>query len=211
MGRYWLFTVVLLSFLAGMFLLFDVLHIPLLKDPRSWMVQGDLVTAVVGVGLLVVDVLLPVPSSLVMISNGLVFGVLGGCLLSLAGSMGATWLAFGIGRWGGRLLDRLLPADERARSNRLLERWGVMAVLITRPVPLLAETVALLAGASPLGWGRVTLAALAGNLPAALLYALVGHSATSVESGLLAFAMVLAAAGVFWLATLLVRRMRGGG
>jgi len=50
----------------------------------------------------------------------------------------------------------------------LLARRGTLAIIVTRPVLLLSETTALMAGASPLGWRRVALAALAGSLPGAL-------------------------------------------
>ena len=57
---------------------------------------------------------------------------------------------------GGPLLSRLVPPEERARANDLLDRWGEMAVVATRPVPILAETVAILAGASPKSWELTT-------------------------------------------------------
>jgi hypothetical protein len=57
-------------------------------------------------------------------------------------------------------LERLVTAEERARANRLLERWGTLAIVVTRPIPLLAETVAIMAGASPLGWGRTNIGRL---------------------------------------------------
>ena len=53
-----------------------------------------------------------------------------------------------------------------------------------------------MAGASPLGWRRVALAALAGSLPGALLYALTGAVAASFQNGALIFLLVLSVAGV---------------
>jgi uncharacterized membrane protein YdjX (TVP38/TMEM64 family) len=75
-----------------------------------------------------------------------------------------------------------------------------LAVVITRPVPLLAETTAILAGASPLGWWRVSLATLVGSLPPALLYAATGAAAGSFQSGTLMFLLVMLVTGCFWLA-----------
>jgi membrane protein DedA with SNARE-associated domain len=106
---------------------------------------------------------------------------------------------FWIGRRGGKLLQRLVPPEERARADRLLRRWGTLAIIVTRPVPLLAETVAIMAGASPMGWGRTALAALAGSLPPALLYALTGASAGKFHNTVLMFVFVLLMTGFFWL------------
>jgi membrane protein DedA with SNARE-associated domain len=89
--------------------------------------------------------------------------------LSLVGSLGAALLGFPLGRKGGLLLNRLLPAGGRRRADALLARWGVLAVVVTRPVPLLAETTVILAGASPLGWRRTAAAALVGSAATAVL------------------------------------------
>lgn len=182
-------------------LLFAVegLGIPLLIDPTPWMRHGGVPAAALGVGLLVADVLLPVPSSLVMVAHGALFGVITGTSLSLLGSMGAALFGFAIGRRGGKLIERLVSPEERARANKMLARWGALAVVVTRPVPLLAETVAIVTGASPLSWGRMTLASFAGALPPALLYALTGAAYANFQSSTLMFGAVLLVAGSFFL------------
>src|SRR5690606_28842158 len=148
-----------------------------------WMAgRGGLPAASAGVGLLIADVFLPVPSSLVMIAHGALFGVVLGTGLSLLGSLGATLFGFAVGPRGGGLLARLVTPKEKKKADALLARWGALAILITRPIPLLAETVSILAGASPMGWGRMTAAALAGSAPAALLYALTGATARSLAN-----------------------------
>src|SRR5205085_4569107 len=126
-------------------------------------------TAALGVALLVADVVLPVPSSVVMTAHGALFGVALGTLLSLAGSVGAAVAGYAIGRRGEAFVARRVSPAERARADRLLGRWGVVAIVASRPIPLVAETVAIAAGAARIGAARVALAALAGSLPAALL------------------------------------------
>jgi uncharacterized membrane protein YdjX (TVP38/TMEM64 family) len=198
MARYWTFTALLIGFFLLLFGLVEWLEIPLLSDPSPWFKSGGSMAAFVGVGLLVVDVLLPVPSSLVMIAHGALFGIVVGTMLSLLGSVGAAMLGFAIGRRGGSLMDKLVPAHERERANALLQRWGALAIVVTRPIPLLAETVVILAGASPLRWQSTLLAALAGSFPSALLYALAGASAVRFQHVPWMFALVLLVAGVFF-------------
>ncbi len=82
----------------------------------------------VGVGLLIADVLLPVPSSIVMIAHGALFGVVYGTLLSLIGGTGATLVGFALGRRGGPLLARVVSREERTRADCLLRRWGALAI-----------------------------------------------------------------------------------
>lgn len=189
--------VMIASFLV-LFLFVEALGVPLLTDPTPWLNHGGALAALVGVGLLVADVLLPVPSSLVMVAHGALFGVVGGTLLSLLGSVGAALFGFAIGQRGGSMMERLVTGAERERADRLLKRWGVLAIIVTRPVPLLAETVAIMAGTSSLGWGRVALAALAGSLPPALLYAITGASVANLQNTALVFVFVILIAGAFW-------------
>ena len=190
----------MLGFFLGLFFLVESLGIPVLADPTPWLSHGGVLAAILGVGLLIGDVLLPVPSSLVMVAHGALFGILGGTVLSLLGSTGATMFGFWIGRRGGKFLNRLVTPAERECAGHLLERWGMLAIVVTRPVPLLAETVAIMAGASPLGWGRTVLSAVAGSLPPALLYALAGASAGRFQNTRLMFVFVLVLAGFFWIA-----------
>lgn len=195
--------------LLAMFAVVESLGIPVLTDPQPWLDRGGAAAAVTGVGLLVADVALPVPSSLVMVAHGAVFGVFVGAALSLAGSVAATLVGFAIGRRGGGVLDRLVGVEERRRADALLRRWGVLALLVTRPVPILAETVAVLAGASSLRWGRTALAAVAGSLPAALLYGLAGAVAASFGDAALVFGAVLVLGAATWLVGVARRPGRG--
>jgi uncharacterized membrane protein YdjX (TVP38/TMEM64 family) len=198
MKRYLMMMGGMLAFFLCLFFLVEALGVPLLVDPTPWLNHGGMLAATLGVSLLVADVLLPVPSSLVMVAHGAIFGVVKGTLLSLVGSTGAAMFGFWLGRRGGRLLERCVPTEERERANYLLDRWGTLAIIVTRPVPLLAETVAIMAGASRMGWGRTMVAAAAGSLPVALLYALTGASIANFANTALMFVLVLLVAGFFW-------------
>lgn len=206
MKRYWLITLALLALFLAAFAVVEALGISLLRQPEAWLGRGGPGAAALSVGLLVADVFLPIPSSVVMIANGALFGVVLGAALSLAGSLGAAALGFFIGRRSSRLITRLVSAEEKTRADRLLARWGPMAIVITRPIPILAETTAILAGASPLGWGRLLAASAGGALPSCLLYALTGATSRNLGSGLVMFGCVLAVAGGFYFLGLRARR-----
>ena len=199
MKRYLLIMAALMAFFVILFFIVEALGVPLLSDPTPWMKHGGILAASLGVGLLIADVLLPVPSSLVMVAHGALFGVWVGTLLSLVGSVGAAMFGFAIGRRGGKFLNRMVTPAEQARANQLLVRWGALAIIVTRPIPVLAETVAIMSGTSSLRWSTVVLASIAGSLPPALLYALTGAAVASFQNTSLMFGVVLLVAGLFWL------------
>lgn len=194
----WISVAMMLVF-AALFGVVEALDVPLLGDPSAAMHVGGLTAASVGIGLLVADVLIPVPSSVVMVAHGALFGVVLGALVSLLGNLGAAWFGFWIGRRGGPMLSRVMSQEERRRGDAMLARWGALAIVATRPVPMLAETIVILAGTSSLSWGQLTIAALAGSLPAAVLLAAAGATGMALDSALLVFGLVLLIAGGFWL------------
>jgi uncharacterized membrane protein YdjX (TVP38/TMEM64 family) len=197
MRRYWILALGLVLGFLALFVLAEALHIDLLVDPSPQLGHGGVLAAGLSVGLLVADVFLPVPSSLLMAANGALFGVAAGAGLSLVGSVGATFLGFLIGRRSRRLIEKLVSPAEKARADRLIARWGAIAVLLTRPLPLLSETVAILAGASPMGWGRLALASLLGAAPWCVVYAWTGERSRGLQAGFAAAAVPSAAVFAF--------------
>lgn len=199
MKRYVAVAFTLIALLLLTFAVVEANEVPVLSDPRPVLDRGGAVAAVAGVGLLIADVVVPVPSSLVMVAHGALFGITAGAVLSLAGAVGAAMVGFGLGRRGAGALLRAVPPTERRRADTLIERWGVLAVIVSRPVPVLAETVAIMAGASAMRPWPMAAAAAVGALPGAVLYAVVGALAVDVASGAAVFAAVLVIAALTWL------------
>ena len=167
------------------------------SDPAAYHgVSGGLL----GIGLLIADVVLPVPSTIVMTAHGALYGVLFGTLVSVVGNVGAAALGFWFGRKGDTTFKRFLTEQDQADGEAFLAKWGEMGLILSRPIPLLAESVAILAGTSPsISWTQLLRAAILGSLPASLVYALVGSFALSLNSGLLAMVGVVLLAGLSWL------------
>jgi uncharacterized membrane protein YdjX (TVP38/TMEM64 family) len=200
MKRYVQIFFSIIALLLITFFVAEALKIPLLSEPEIVMGQRSLGTALIGGGLLVSDVLLPIPSSIIIMLNGKLFGAVVGTLISLVGTMGSSVLAFYIGRCGGPLLDRVMSPEEHARGNAMLKNWGPLAIIVTRPIPLLAESVSVMAGTSPMSWRSMLLASLAGNIPACAIYATTGASVDKVTDPLMLLVVVTGTGGIFFLA-----------
>jgi uncharacterized membrane protein YdjX (TVP38/TMEM64 family) len=199
MKQYWTIVGLLLLFFLTAFVIVEQLQLPLLVNPQDYFATANFKVASLSVGLLIGDIILPIPSSFVMVANGALFGISGGTVLSVLGSLGAAAIGFGIGRQGGPLLNRFVPLSDRQNADRLLSKWGTLAIILTRPLPLLAETTVIMAGTSSMAWQNLFLGTFLGTLPTALLYAVTGALAASFESTTLAFGLVIAIAGFFWL------------
>ena len=178
----------------------EAFDVTLLVEPED-VIGPDGLAAWIGVGLLVVDVVLPVPSSVVMLAHGALFGVVPGAALSLLGRTGNAVVGVLIGRGAGGFLGRRTvrrAGSDGGRGARLVRRWGLTAVVLTRPVPVLAESTLVAAGAMGLRPVRVIGAAVVGALPEAVLYAVAGDVAASYANGAIVFAAVIVLAAGAW-------------
>ncbi len=196
MMRYASLCAGLLVAMLLLFLVAEAFHVPLVTEPNSLGSRTGAVAAMLGVTLLVVDVVLPVPSSVVMMTHGALFGVPIGMALSVIGSLGSFALGFALGRRGESVVRRVVPEEERRRADRFLLRWGPVGVVLSRPVPMLAETVSFMAGASPLRWRAALGAAALGCVPAAAVYAVAGALAASFATGAVVFIAIVVVATV---------------
>ena len=168
MRGYGLVVAVLVSGALLLFGLAEWAAMPLLTDPLPAMRAAGAAAAFLGLGLLTADVVLPVPASVVMVAHGALFGLVPGAAVSMLGGVSATLVGFALGRRGRGIVERVTTPAARARADRLLTRWGPWAVVSTRAVPVLAETVAVLAGTSPMRWSVAICAGAAGTAVPAL-------------------------------------------
>lgn len=198
MKHFWIVAGTIAMFVLVSFLVVEALGVPLLVDPAGYLDKGGFGAALIGGGLLLLDVFLPVPSSVVMIAHGAVFGIVGGTLLSLVSSVGGAMIGWWIGHRGKSRMERFISPGEQESANLLLGRWGLTAIIISRFLPIVAETVAIMSGTTNLGWKKVLLATTIGTFPASLIYAIAGSMATDLASGALVAGVVMLLAGSAW-------------
>ncbi|MEA2183138.1 MAG: hypothetical protein QOF69_2323 [Solirubrobacteraceae bacterium] len=151
--------------MLALFGIAQVLDLPLLSSESPNLGTAGPGAAAASFALRAGDVLLPVPSSALMLLNGSLFGPIGGAALSLAGSEAAALLGWAIGRCGGPFLKRVVSPAARDRAEALVRDRGALAIVLTRPIPVVAETAAILAGAAGMPLRRRALAAVVGALP----------------------------------------------
>ncbi|MBS1825611.1 MAG: VTT domain-containing protein [Acidobacteria bacterium] len=154
--------------------------------------------------LLVSDIVLPIPSSIVSTSSGYLLGFGLGLAAGWTGMTLACLGGYALGRYAGkRLLSRLLSAEDMALAKRDFEQRGDMMLAVSRPVPMLAEASVIMAGALARPFSRFFVVTGLANFGISLVYAAAGAYSAGVDSFLLAF---IAAMGLPWLYGRLRRR-----
>jgi uncharacterized membrane protein YdjX (TVP38/TMEM64 family) len=130
---------------------------------------------IIGIGLIVADVVLPVPATVVMTALGVLYGAVLGGLISAVGSVLAGLTAYAATRaLGPRAAIFLVGQRDLIRARTFFERSGGWAVALSRPMPILPEIVACLAGLARMPAHRFVTALVCGSLPMAFVCAGLG-------------------------------------
>jgi membrane protein DedA with SNARE-associated domain len=128
---------------------------------------------------------LPVPSEVIMLFAGYLvsidrMGLTEAVLAGTAGNIVGSWVAWGVGMSGGRvLLERhgryvhITPA-RLDMADRWFERRGERIVLVARCLPIIRTFISLPAGIARMPFWRFTLYTAVGSLPWVLALTLLG-------------------------------------
>jgi uncharacterized membrane protein YdjX (TVP38/TMEM64 family) len=122
----------------------------------------------------------PVPLSVIALANGLVFGVAGGTIISVVGYIVGALLSFAIARTFGRTtVERMMgKANQRFPVAKWLDRYGIWALFLVRLLPgMPSDLMSFVAGLGRMSVTTYVTVTIAGFLPQAFLYALVGDQA----------------------------------
>lgn len=137
---------------------------------------------VVSIALMVAEALLvPVPVTIIMVANGLVFGLWWGVVVSLAGGLAGALAAYAIGRSLGRpVVERFVPAVALREADRLMAKYGPWAIVLERWIPgIPGDPVSYASGMTRLPAMRFFLLTIIGLVPANLVTAFVGINVAS--------------------------------
>jgi membrane protein DedA with SNARE-associated domain len=179
------------------------------------------------VGMALTNACIPIPSEVIMLfggalsSSSFVAGVTGGhhtqlnlVLVGVIGTIGSlvgSWVAYGVGRVGGRPLAERWGARIGVRSHELdraeawFERRGELAVLVARMIPVVRTFISFPAGVAEMPILRFSVFTLIGTLPWVFGLAVAGYALADSWQGIAnAFTpvsiavAVLAVIGIAW-------------
>ncbi len=151
------------------------------KALKTYLLSFGLWAPIISGALMVLQsIIAPLPAFVITFTNGLLFGVWWGTLLSWSSAMVGAAICFFIAQTFGR------PATEKLVSRRSLEiadgffaRYGKHAVLIARLIPIISfDVVSYGAGLTSIGFWPFWLATGIGQLPATIVYSYLGQSLT---------------------------------
>ena len=190
-------------------LMFALVIIPFLIFEKQfeqlgiWLAEGHASgwasAATIG-ALLALDVFLPVPSSIVSTGAGVLLGFWRGATVIWIGMTIGCAIGYAFGARAAAAARKLVGADGLARAAAVMEQYGAWALVVCRPIPVLAESSVVFAGLVRTPIGPFVWLTTLSNLGIALAYAAVGAFSMQVQSFLLTFIAALALPGIAMLA-----------
>ena len=151
-----------------------------------------------GIVLLMVDLVLPIPGTVVMAALGYVYGPLIGGLVAGTGSFMAGTTGYTLCRLFGRgAAEYIAGEDDLARGEHIFENAGGWLVVLSRWLPVFPEAVACMAGLMRMPIGRFHLALACGSFPLGFVFAAIGHA--GVDRPTLALVLSAVIPPILWL------------
>ncbi|MDH3652565.1 MAG: VTT domain-containing protein [Saprospiraceae bacterium] len=148
--------------------------------------------------LLISDLLLPIPGTLVMAALGYVYGpVLGGILAAcgsfISGALG-YWICRSFGEGGAK---RILGEKDFRKGMQVFNKVGGWLVVLSRWLPIFPEVIACMAGLNRMSIRKFHSALVISALPMGFAYAIIGHS--GVENPTSAIVLSAVIPPIIWL------------
>ena len=159
------------------------------------------------VGLLAVDIFLPIPSSVVSTVAGQQLGIFAGSLFSMVGMTIGNFAGFVLAaKWGRRLAERFSDKDSLERMDLWHQRYSTTFQILSRPLPIFSEAAVLFCGMNRVPLRKFLPPVLMCNAALSVAYAALGKYSSS-QSWFPA-ALVLAAGAPLLVAEAVRRRTR---
>jgi uncharacterized membrane protein YdjX (TVP38/TMEM64 family) len=152
-------------------------------------------------GLLASDILLPVPSSIASTACGLLLGIPLGTVVSWVGMIISCIIGYALAaRLGHPFVNRMVGERSMEHFERLRSRYGYWIIILSRPIPVLAEASVLFAGLGKMPIRGFLLLTTLSNLGISLAYATIGALSANLNAFLPAFcgAVLLPGLGMLW-------------
>jgi uncharacterized membrane protein YdjX (TVP38/TMEM64 family) len=146
------------------------------------------------------SVIPPLPSNVITITNGLLFGPLWGALLSWFSMLLGASACFFLSRRIGRPFASRIVGPSLHNAEGFFKRYGVHAVFIVRIVPFVPfDAVSYAAGVLGVPFPRFLLASGIGLIPSVLIYTFVGPVVLAHQSWLILVGLCVTITGGFLL------------
>ncbi len=120
--------------------------------------------------------LVPIPSEVVLLATGMIWGWFFGGIMGIIGSMAASLLCFYISRKGGRPLAKKFVGESGLNmADKLIKKYGITAIIISRFIPFISfDVISYASGLVDIDVKKYSIGTLIGSIFRAFFYSIWG-------------------------------------
>jgi len=120
--------------------------------------------------------IVPLPSEIVLLATGIIWGWFFGGLLGIIGSMAAGILCFFVSKKGGRpLVEKFIGAKQLNLADDIIKKYGIKAIIISRFIPFIPfDVISYASGLVDIDFKKYTIGTFLGSIFRAFFYSVVG-------------------------------------
>ncbi|MFX1328465.1 MAG: TVP38/TMEM64 family protein [Promethearchaeota archaeon] len=122
--------------------------------------------------------IVPLPSEIVLLATGMIWGLVLGGFMGVMGSMCAALLCFYLSRRGGRpLVKKFIGEKAIGLADDFIKKYGTGAILLARFLPFIAfDPISYVSGLVEMDIKKYSLGTLIGSIPRAFFFSWLGAS-----------------------------------
>lgn len=159
------------------------------------LVENKITYSLLSFLLLVGDVFLPVPSSIVLFMNGYVLGAFLGFLISIVSLLIGSLLAYYLAWFTAKSFN----SNETEKAQVLIQKYGYFILIISRGIPILSESICFVCAYNKMPIKKYLLYNFIGYLPICLLYTICGSLGYEKNVFFIAFILSFLISFTFWI------------
>jgi 3-dehydroquinate synthase len=182
---FWLSLLIFFFIIIASFLLFEIhfsnLIIQLIQSSEKNLLQ-TLSVALIIILLLTLDIVLPIPSTMVALLAVTLLGFYGGSLVIFIGLSGGTIFGYLLGAGYFRLMSGWLSKNDQQLAGNFAGKLGTLMLVCLRGVPIFAEISVLAAGMQGYPFRLFLLITALANAGLALAYGYIGSFLAGKEA-----------------------------
>ncbi|MFW9825431.1 MAG: TVP38/TMEM64 family protein [Candidatus Thorarchaeota archaeon] len=178
-----LFIALIIASLALLYVIYFVDNTILYRFVVQFFVNPVFELGILGIFLFIVimgvqGLFVPLPSELILLASGMIWGIYLGGVMGVIGSMGAALLCYYVSRRGGRpLAEKFVGAKAINLADNFIHKYGTGAIIIARFLPFIAfDPISYASGLVDLDIKKYSLGTFIGSIPRAFFYSFLGST-----------------------------------
>jgi len=149
----------------------------------DWFVNPIYYLGIFGILLFIVimaiqGLIIPIPSEIILLATGIIWGLIGGGIMGVIGSMSAAILCYFISKKGGRPLAKKFVGEKAINlADNFIHKYGMGAIIIARFLPFIAfDPISYASGLVDTDIKKYSLGTFLGSIPRAFFYSWLGST-----------------------------------